>query len=192
MHNSLCPAVFVDRDGTLMEEVNYCREASEVRVFEGVREGLARLRARGFRVFLVTNQSGIARGIITPSEYESVHKRLLELLGPGALDGAYMCPDGPGTPSFRRKPEPGMLLEAAAEWNLSLEQSWIVGDKDVDIGCGRNAGVRGILVRTGHGAEHEARAQADKVVDDFRGAVEWILAMAPEGGRFAPGAQGGG
>jgi histidinol-phosphate phosphatase family protein len=168
------PAVFLDRDGTLMEEVNYCRDASLVAVFEGVREGLLALKTAGFRTVLVTNQSGVGRGIITPQEYTIVHERLLELLGDGCLDASYMCPDAPGTPSERRKPAPGMLLEAARDLNLDLARSWMVGDKDIDVLCAVNAGVPGILVRTGHGAS-AAGAGAVHCAEDFPAAVRWLL-----------------
>jgi len=174
----LQPAVFLDRDGTLMEEVHYCREASSVKVFSGVREGLLALRAAGFRTVLVTNQSGIGRGLITPQAYEAVHGRLLELLGPETLDAAYMSPETPEQPSLRRKPAPGMLLEAARDLHLDLQRSWMMGDKDIDIQCGVNAGVRSILVRTGHGASATG-AGADYVAQDFAGAVRWLLEETP-------------
>jgi len=174
MTTSPQPAVFVDRDGTLMKEVNYCRDPSLVEVFEGVRQGLLALKAAGFRTVLVTNQSGIGRGNMTLEEYEAVHARLVELLGPETLDGAYMSPEAPGEPSLRRKPAPGMLLEAARDLNLDLQRSWIVGDKDIDIQCGLNAGVGGILVRTGHGASATGEA-AVVVAESFALAVRWLL-----------------
>jgi D-glycero-D-manno-heptose 1,7-bisphosphate phosphatase len=169
------PAVFLDRDGTLMEEVNYCRDASLVSVYEGVREGLLALKVAGFRTVLVTNQSGIGRGIIAPHEYALVHERLLELLGEGCIDASYMCPDTPDVPSQRRKPAPGMLLEAAKDLNLDLGRSWMVGDKDIDILCAVNAGIPGILVRTGHGASASGAA-AVYCAEDFAAAVRWLLA----------------
>jgi D-glycero-D-manno-heptose 1,7-bisphosphate phosphatase len=172
------PAVFLDRDGTLMEEVHYCADPALVRVFEGVAESLKALRAAGFLTILVTNQSGIARGLISPAAYESVHARLLELLGPGTLDASYMSPDAAGSPSPRRKPEPGMLLEAARDWNLALDRSWMIGDKAVDMACGRNAAVAGtILVRTGHGRTEEAEAAplASHRADGLVEAVDWLL-----------------
>ena len=171
-------AVFLDRDGTLMEEVHYCADPAHVRVFEGVAESLRALRTAGFRTVLVTNQSGIARGLITPTAYESVHARLLELLGPGTLDATYMSPDAADSQSPRRKPNPGMLLEAARDWNLSLERSWIIGDKAIDLACGRNAALAGgILVRTGHGRaeEFEAAPLATHMADGLVEAVEWLL-----------------
>lgn len=171
-------AVFLDRDGTLMEEVYYCADPALVRVFEGVRAGLLALRTAGFRTVLVTNQSGIAKGLISPAAYESVHRRLLELLGPDTLDATYMSPDAADSKSFRRKPSPGMLLEAAKDFDLALERSWIVGDKVIDLECGKNAGLAGgILVRTGHGRSEEAKAinLAAYTANNFPEAVRWLL-----------------
>jgi D-glycero-D-manno-heptose 1,7-bisphosphate phosphatase len=171
-------AVFLDRDGTLMEEVFYCADPSLVRVFGGVRAALLALRGAGFRTIVVTNQSGIAKGIISQAAYLRVHSRLLELLGPDTLDATYMCPDASDSASFRRKPAPGMLLEAARDWNLSLERSWIIGDKAIDLSCGSNAALAGgILVRTGHGRSEENMAAplATHTADDLPAAVEWLL-----------------
>lgn len=104
-----CPAVFLDRDGTLIRNVDYIREAGDVEMFEDVPEALMRLKAAGFRVIIITNQSGFARGLVTQEQYEAVQARVLELAGPGVIDATYMCPDfGP-----RRKPSPEMILEAA-------------------------------------------------------------------------------
>ena len=166
--------MFIDRDGTLMEEVHYCNDPEKVRLFPGVVGALERLRQAGFRTILVTNQSGIGRGLISEEQYERVHLRLIELLGAGMLDASYMCGDPPEAHSHRRKPEPGMLLEAADEWNLDLSRSWMVGDKSIDIECGSRAGVSGILVRTGHGSSQDSNGAAH-VTADFPAAVQWIL-----------------
>ncbi len=168
------PAVFIDRDGTLMEEVHYCNDPQKVRLFPGVVGALGALRQAGFRTILVTNQSGIGRGLISEEQYKRVHLRLLELLGAGSLDATYMCGDSPEVQSQRRKPEPGMLLEAADEWDLDLSRSWMIGDKSIDIECGSRAGVPGILVRTGHGSRQDAGGAAH-VTTDFPAAVQWIL-----------------
>jgi D-glycero-D-manno-heptose 1,7-bisphosphate phosphatase len=168
------PAVFVDRDGTLMEEVHYCNDPANVRIIPGAAEALRELRSAGYVTVLVTNQNGIARGIITLEQYESVHLRLLELLGENTIDRAYMCADMRGQPSTRRKPAPGMLLEAAADLSLDLGSSWIIGDKALDIECGINAGVPGVLVKTGYGhsvGECGAKFVAENIVD----AAKWIL-----------------
>jgi len=171
------PAVFIDRDGTLMEEVHYCNDPSQVRLLPGVIEALLALRQAGYRTILVTNQSGLARGLISLEQYERVHSRLLELLGGSLLDASYMCGDSPEAPSLRRKPAPGMLLEAAAEWGVDLSRSWIIGDKAIDVACGNQVGVPGILVLTGHGREQDATG-ATHVAENFAQAVHWLLAEA--------------
>lgn len=168
------PAVFLDRDGTLMEEVCYCRDPELVSVFKGVSESLMAIKAAGFLTILVTNQSGIAKGIISPEDYASVHARLLQLLPENCLDDSFMCPDSAEAPSPRRKPAPGMLLEAAERWNIDMQRSWIIGDKDIDIACGAHAGVPGILVRTGHGRQALGEG-AMHVAESFQEAAAWLL-----------------
>ena len=146
------PAVFFDRDGTLMEEVHYCGDPARVRVYAGVPEGLRKLKKAGFRTFIVSNQSGIGRGLISEAQYRAVQAELMAQIGEGLIDASYFCPDAPGTPSTRRKPDPGMLFEAAKEFDLDLARSYMVGDKADDVECGRRAGVKTILVLTGYGA----------------------------------------
>jgi D-glycero-D-manno-heptose 1,7-bisphosphate phosphatase len=146
----LKPALFVDRDGTLMEEVDHCCDPEQVRAYPGAAEELRRARMLGWKAIIVTNQSGIGRGYFTREQFESVQRELLRQLG-DAIDASYMAPDHPDNPSPRRKPAPGMLLEAAAEHGIDLTRSWMIGDKAIDIECGRNAGVRTILVETGYG-----------------------------------------
>jgi D-glycero-D-manno-heptose 1,7-bisphosphate phosphatase len=148
-------AVFFDRDGVLMEEVHYCADPARVKAYPGAGEALRRIRAAGFRTFIITNQSGIGRGLITEAQYHAVQDELLRQIGPGLIDAAYFCADPPEAPSFRRKPQPGMVLEAAAEYGLDLSRSFFVGDKSSDIECGRRAGTQTILVLTGYG-EHES------------------------------------
>lgn len=169
------PAIFLDRDGTLMEEVNYCADPRRVKVYAGVPAALRKLKAAGFRTFIVTNQSGIGRGYFTEDEYRAVERELLRQLGEGAIDGSYFCADAPGVPSKRRKPEPGMVFEAAAEHGLDLARSWFIGDKESDIECGRRAGTRTVLVRTGYGAE--CRCAADLIAADLADAAEKVLRL---------------
>ena len=166
-------AVFFDRDGTLMEEVHYCGDPARVRVFPGVPEALRRLKEAGFRTFVISNQSGIGRGLITEAQYYAVEEELLRQAGAGLIDATYFCADPPAVPSTRRKPEPGMVLEAAAAYDIDLARSYFIGDKSADIECGQRAGTRTILVMTGYGAEQDCRA--DFTARDVAEAVEIAL-----------------
>lgn len=167
------PAVFFDRDGTLIEEAHYCGDPARVKILPGVQSALRRLKDAGFLTFVITNQSGIGRGLITETQYRAVEAEMLRQAGAGMIDGVYFCPDAPGAASTRRKPEPGMVLEAAADHNVDLAHSFFVGDKADDIECGRRAGTRTILVQTGYGSSQQAAA--DFVASDAVAAVDWIL-----------------
>jgi D-glycero-D-manno-heptose 1,7-bisphosphate phosphatase len=166
-------AVFFDRDGTLMEEVNYCAEPSQVRVFPGVPEALRDLKDAGFLNIIVSNQSGIGRGYFSEVQYHAVQRELLRQIGEGLIDAAYFCPNAPDVPSRCRKPEPGMLLEAARDFGINLADSVMVGDKTSDIECARRAGTRSILVATGYGLSQtcDPDFRANGVTD----AAGWIL-----------------
>ncbi len=170
-------AVFFDRDGTLMEEVHYCNDPAAVRAFPGAARELAKLRQAGWLNVVVTNQSGIASGKITLPQYEKVQAELTRQLD-GQIDAVYFCPDSPAAPSLRRKPGTGMLEEAARDLEIDLSKSWMVGDKAIDIQCGRSAGCRTILVRTGYGNLHHA-SQPDFIADDLSQAVEHIFQNSP-------------
>jgi D-glycero-D-manno-heptose 1,7-bisphosphate phosphatase len=124
-----------------------------VHVYPGIPEAFAKLKAAGFRIFVVSNQSGIGRGLMTLEQHQAVQQEFLRQIGPGLIDACYFCPDPPGMPSTRRKPEPGMVLEAAAEFAIDLPNSWLIGDKAADIECGHRAGLRTIQVATGYGAQ---------------------------------------
>jgi D-glycero-D-manno-heptose 1,7-bisphosphate phosphatase len=145
-----------------------------VRLVDGAAEALCKLKAAGFRLVIITNQSGIARGLLTEADFQAVQVRLLELLGDGLIEATYMCPDGPAGDSGRRKPSPAMVLEAARDLRLDLARSWFVGDKDIDVQCGLNAGTRAVLVRTGHGRD-AAAAGTHFVAKDIASAADFIL-----------------
>lgn len=168
------PAVFLDRDGTIMRDVDYCSDPGAVKIFEGVPEALRRLKNAGFRLFVITNQSGIGRGYFTEEQYRAVESEVNRQLGSDLLDGTYYCPDKPDGKSQRRKPSPEMVFEAAREHDLDLARSYFVGDKASDVECGRNAGVRTILVQTGYGAG-EQKGAPDLVAEDLVQASSIIL-----------------
>ena len=167
-------AVFLDRDGTVMRDVDYCGDPAQVEVFLGAAEALQRLKARGYKLIILTNQSGIGRGYFSDAEYRAVEREFLRQLGGELIDATYYCPDLPDTNSLRRKPAPGMIFEAQRDHRLDLARSYLVGDKRSDIACGRNAGVRTILVQTGYGV-HESDCQADWIARDLAHAATIIL-----------------
>jgi D-glycero-D-manno-heptose 1,7-bisphosphate phosphatase len=167
------PAIFFDRDGTLMEEVHYCKDPALVRVYPGIPDALRRLRAAGFGIFVISNQSGIGRGLMTLADYLAVQDEFLRQIGPGLIDATYYCPHSPDQVCDCRKPEPGMVLRAAREHSLDLPASFFVGDRQADVECGRRAGTRCILVRTGYGADQTCTA--DGVCADALAAIDWIL-----------------
>jgi D-glycero-D-manno-heptose 1,7-bisphosphate phosphatase len=169
-----CPAVFLDRDGTIMRDVDYCGDPAEVEVFPGAADALGRLKAEGYKLIVVTNQSGIGRGYFSESDYCAVEREFLHQLGEGLIDGTYYCADLPGANSARRKPAPGMIFEAQRDHHLDLARSYVIGDKPGDIECGRNAGVKTILVQTGYGV-HEKGCCADWIARDLAQATEIIL-----------------
>jgi D-glycero-D-manno-heptose 1,7-bisphosphate phosphatase len=175
MLDALSPAVFVDRDGTIMEDCDYCSEPKDVKIFPGVPEALRRLRSKGFSLIIITNQSGLGRGLFTIEQYRAVEAEVLRQLGDGLIDATYFCPDVPGQQSTCRKPAPGMIMEATQEHHIDLSKSFLIGDKEFDVECGHNAGVRAIRVRTGFERDTTS-SRADWTADDFPAAVEIILA----------------
>src|ERR1035441_3574015 len=166
-------AVFFDRDGTLMEDAHYCALPILVKVFPGVPDALRRLKDAGFAVVIISNQSGIGRGLITEAQYRAVQEEFLRQAGRGSVDASYYCPDAPGVPSSCRKPDPGMVLAAAEAHHIDPAASYFVGDKSVDIECGRRAGTRTVLVLTGYGREQNCAA--DFTCEDAVEAVERII-----------------
>jgi D-glycero-D-manno-heptose 1,7-bisphosphate phosphatase len=187
----LTPAVFLDRDGTIIEQVHHLRHPGDVRVIAGAGEALGRLQSNGYAAVVVSNQSVIGRGMLTEAGLAEVHAEMCRQLSEHgvALDGCYYCPIAPMGTDRRsiehvdRKPGPGMLLRAAREHRLDLSRSWMVGDTISDLLAGRNAGCMAtILVKTGYGAECPHSDPAiDFVVDDLAAAAEVIVAGRAEG-----------
>jgi D,D-heptose 1,7-bisphosphate phosphatase len=175
------PAVFLDRDGTLIEDVPYLTDPSGIRFLPGAAEALVRLRRAGFARVLVTNQSGIGRGFFTEDRLREIHAELEgRLAGVGAsLDGIYYCPSAPSEEDCPdRKPAPGMLLRGAVELEIDLDASWMVGDKMSDVMAGLNAGCRSILLQAGAAASDGAEPAAAGrflVAADLAAAVDLIL-----------------
>jgi D-glycero-D-manno-heptose 1,7-bisphosphate phosphatase len=182
------PAVFVDRDGTLNREVEYLRRVADLRLLPGTAAAVRRLAAAGFAVVVITNQSGVARGLVDSTTLARIHETLVRRLAAADahLAGIYVCPHHPefGTPPLRRrcrcrKPAAGLVHRAARELNLDLRRSYCVGDGPSDVGLAAATATRGVLVLTGHGRRTartlDAHLQPAHVAANFRAAAEWII-----------------
>jgi D-glycero-D-manno-heptose 1,7-bisphosphate phosphatase len=182
------PAVFLDRDGTLLEEAGYLSRLDRLRFFPYSVDAVRLLNRAGLAVVLVTNQAGIARGLFDEAFVAETHRHITDrLASAGArIDGFYYCPHHPDgiVEAYRgscecRKPQPGLLRRAAQDLDIDLARSFAVGDRWHDLQAGTAVGARGVLVRTGYGRETEAATpggvQAAAIVDTLIGAVSWIL-----------------
>ena len=175
-------AIFLDRDGTLIVEKNYLHRPEDVELFPGAGAALKRLADAGFTLFIVTNQSGIGRGYFTLADAERVNERVSREFAHAGVrfEKTYIAPEAPDQPSRGRKPSPQFLFDARDEFDLNLAESFMVGDKLIDLECGWNAGVnKSILVRTGYGAELERKSAAELsralVVDGLSQMADGIL-----------------
>ena len=175
-------AVFLDRDGTLIEDKDYLSRPEEVAIYPGAGAALRTLQEAGFALFVVTNQSGVGRGYFTLEDVEEVHHHLVrEFAGDGVrFHKFYIAPEAPGQPSRGRKPSPQFLFDARDEFGIDLSESYMIGDKLIDLECGWNGGVKKcILVRTGYGRKVEQAEPGIStralVVDDLPSAVTSIL-----------------
>ena len=179
-------AVFLDRDGTLVVERGYITVPDAIELIPGAAEAVVRLRKAGWKVFVATNQGCVAKGMITEEELGEIHFRMVSMLGAeGAeVDGIYCCPHHPeGTVADLaiecdcRKPRPGLLERAAAEHGLDHAECVMIGDTLRDLEAARQAGARGVLVLTGHGADTASKDHgAVHVAPDLPSAVSWLLA----------------
>ncbi len=172
-------AVFIDRDGVLIRDADYLGSVTGLRVLRGAPQALKLLRKAGFKVVVITNQSGVARGYFTMKDVRAVHAELKRRL---AKDGArwdaiYVSPHGPESKHAWRKPGTGMLLAAKRRFKLDFKSSYLIGDKTSDIECARRAGCVSILVRTGKGGRDRAyKAKPNVIKRDVLAAVRWIVA----------------
>lgn len=175
-------AIFLDRDGVLVEEKHYLHRIEDVAVVPGGPAALRRLQDAGFALFVVSNQSGVGRGYFTMIEVEKVNAHIArECARHGVtFQKTYIAPEAPDQPSRGRKPSPQFLFDARDEFGIDLARSYMIGDKLIDVECGWNAGVKqSILVRTGYGAkqerEHAAQLARAVILDDLPEAATWIL-----------------
>jgi len=175
-------AVFLDRDGVIIEDKNYIHKIEQVVLIPGAIESLKKLQDNGFLLIIITNQSGVGRGYYPIEDVYTVNKYIEEIFRNGGVQfkKIYIAPEAPDQPSRGRKPSPAFLFDARDEFNIDLANSYMVGDKLIDLECGWNAGVRkSILVRTGYGKKTENefpdKIKNAVVVDDIGKAADWIL-----------------
>jgi D-glycero-D-manno-heptose 1,7-bisphosphate phosphatase len=179
----LSPAVFLDRDGTINEEMGYINHLSRFRVFPQAAPAIRRLNEAGLKVVVISNQSGAARGYFPLAFVEEVQRHLSRLLADGGarLDGLYVCTHHPRAGCSCRKPNPELILRAARDLDLDLKRSYLVGDRYTDVQTAANAGVKGVLVLTGYGRgefefiRSQSAVQPVYVARDLEGAAAWIL-----------------
>lgn len=193
-------AVFLDRDGTINEQMGYINHLSRFHLLPGVAQAIKHLNDQSIPVFVVTNQSGLARGYFPATLLEVVHAAMAERLhaGGASLDGVYVCPHHPEAKEERyrldcpcRKPKPGLFLQAAAEHDLDLSLSYVVGDRWSDLKAAAACGATGVLVLTGYGrGDYEfigprQAIQPSHVASDLEAAVQWIVKDMSGRGRLA-------
>ncbi len=176
IQNPKSKAVFIDRDGTLIEEVNFLHRVEDLRYFPFMDEAIRLLKENGFLVVLVTNQSGIGRGIFTEAQMHTIHSKIQTDLT-AKLDAIYFCPHLPNAGCACRKPNLGMIESAMADLPIDLENSWMIGDKKLDVELGLNAGIKPILVLTGYGKKdvEQLKRKPDFVAENLLEAVKLIL-----------------
>jgi D-glycero-D-manno-heptose 1,7-bisphosphate phosphatase len=181
-------AVFVDRDGTIIDEVGYLDRVERVVLYPWTIDAVRALNRSGLRVVLVSNQSGVARGFFSEAVVAEVHRHIGDLLAAGGahIDAYYYCPHHPdgkvadyAVACECRKPKRGLVDRAVREFGVDPRQSFVVGDRWLDVQLAHEVGAKGVLVRTGYGASEEPRpprgTAADAVTDNLAGAVSWIL-----------------
>ena len=182
-------AVFLDKDGTISKDVGYLDDPAKLEVFPYSAKAIKMLNDAGFKVIVVSNQAGIARGLLTEDTLQAIDKKIHKIIlnSGGVIDAIYYCPHHPehGIHPFKkqcenRKPNPGMLLRGKKEFDLDMSKSYLIGDKLSDIEAGYNAGVKTILVKTGYGVEHAKNDKLKKlkpvwIAENLLDAVEWII-----------------
>ena len=172
--------VLLDRDGTVLVERHYLADPSGVELTTGAAAGLLALQRAGFGLVIITNQSGIARGLFDRATLDRIHERMIDLLAAGGvrLDGIYVCPHGPDDGCSCRKPRTGLVEQAAAELRFDPRQSFVVGDNVGDVQLGERIGATTILVQTGYGMETAAQTRPDHITPDLQTAAASIIRLA--------------
>lgn len=179
-------AVFLDRDGTIIEDVGYVRSPEQVKFLPGSVEAIKMLKDAGYKIIIVSNQSGVARGLLTEDMLQTIDKliRRAILNGGGQVDGSYYCPHHPehGVYPYKqacecRKPHVGLIKKAVKEHHIDLSKSFMVGDHSTDIETAHRAGIRSAFITTGHGKEEKKNLKEppDHFADNLLEAAKWIL-----------------
>lgn len=173
-------AVFIDRDGTINVDINYVNSPEQLTLLPNSGKAIRMLNHSKFKVVVVSNQSGVARGYLTLKTLGAIHRKLRCLLKKekAILDAIYYCPHHPDDNSICRKPETGMALKAKKDLNINLEKSYMIGDSQVDVAFGNKIGAKTILVLTGKAKRNDSwmkKYKIDCVAEDLLGAVLWIL-----------------
>ena len=170
------PAIFIDRDGTLIEEVNFLSRVEDLRLYEFSASAVRSLKEAGYLVIVVTNQSGIGRGLYTELAMNQIHERIQHELD-GEIDAFYFCPHVPNEGCLCRKPSLGMLESAQVDFDIDMQRSWMIGDKKIDVEKGINGNLRTVMVLTGYGVKHQRilDIQPTLIADHFGNAVREIL-----------------
>jgi D-glycero-D-manno-heptose 1,7-bisphosphate phosphatase len=179
-------AVFMDRDGTIIEDIGYLNHPGAIQFIPGSIDAIKKLNASGYKVIVITNQAGVARGLVSENMLQTIDKTLHKwLLSSGAhLDGIYYCPHHPehGYYPYKqicecRKPHPGLIKKAQRDFNIDLAQSYMVGDKATDIEAGQKAGVKTIHVLSGRGKDEKDKIKIapDHTAQNLTDAVNWII-----------------
>ncbi|MEP6944765.1 MAG: HAD family hydrolase [Acidobacteriota bacterium] len=176
MENSKRPAIFVDRDGTLIREVDHLSDIGELSIFPFTATALDLLRAAGYMIVVVTNQSGIGRGYFDEPSMHLIHDQIKSELGE-RIDGFYFCPHLPDAGCRCRKPSLGMIEAACLDLGIDLDGSWMIGDKRIDVETGYNAGIATAMVLTGYGAGDlgSLERKPDIIAENLLAAAEMIV-----------------
>jgi histidinol-phosphate phosphatase family protein len=172
-------AVFIDRDGTIARDAPYCSNPEDFELLPGVAEGIKLFNKHGFKVVVITNQSGVGRGYFTEEMLARIHDKMRdELAKYGAhVDAVYYCPHHPDDNCECRKPRPKMVFQAASDLRINLQQSYVIGDHDMDIEMGKNVGCKTILIAAKNkGSESDKVPCSDYVASSVSDAAQWIIA----------------
>ncbi|MBU4444368.1 D-glycero-beta-D-manno-heptose 1,7-bisphosphate 7-phosphatase [bacterium] len=176
-------AIFIDRDGTINVDVHYLDDPDKFEMYPGVGEGVKKLKDKGFKIIVITNQSGIARGYFIEKQLWNIHEIMKKEFQEFdvVLDGIYYCPHHPNDKCDCRKPNTGLFEKAIKEHDIDVKKSYMLGDKTLDVGAGKKIGARTVLVPEPHirdellSNKNEWEYGPDYIADDFMDAVEWIL-----------------